>query len=145
VSAYACARVVCTVKPDGVEAFDPGSGRSLWRVPAMQDAQPISTGWLAVNDGRTDRYALIEAATGRRIAGLGPGIPVQDDTGTQAYLLGRTRLPDIRTTVSRIDLASGAVALRGTIDRLSEYGCTATADLLACVTGSGRLVVAEVG
>jgi outer membrane protein assembly factor BamB len=145
VAAYACARVVCGVQPDGVEAFDPGTGRPLWRATATQDAGQISTGWLMVNDGRSDRYALIEAATGRRIGGLGPGTPIQDAAGTTAYLLGRTLLPDVRTSVSRIDLATGAVALRGTIDRVSEYGCTATADLLACVTGAGRLAVVEVG
>jgi outer membrane protein assembly factor BamB len=145
VSAYTCAPVVCSVQPDSVEAFDPRTGRTLWRAAAMQNAWPISPGWLVVNDGALDTYALVEAATGRRISGLRRGTPVQNADGTGTYLLQRTREPANRTAVSRIDLATGAVALRGTIDWINDYGCSATADRLVCPTVPGRLIVAGVG
>jgi outer membrane protein assembly factor BamB len=145
VAAYTCAQVVCSVQPDSVEAFDPGTGRMLWRAPARQGAWPFAPGWLATDDGTINAYTLIEAATGRRITGLGQGVPVLEAAGTTGYLVGSTRSPANRSSVSRIDLGTGRAALRGTIDRISDYGCSATADRLICATQNGRLVVADVG
>jgi outer membrane protein assembly factor BamB len=150
VSAYACGPVVCSVQPDHVEAFDPVTGSRRWQARSLQDAWPISRDWLLLVDDRgLDTYALVEAATGRRLAGLGPGTVTQNMEGTAAYLLRNIRaaartLPS-RTSVSRIDLRTGAVGVRGTIDQVTDAGCAATADRIACPTVGGRLVVAEVG
>jgi outer membrane protein assembly factor BamB len=145
VTAYACVPVVCSIQPDSVEAFDPRTGRTLWRVPSMQNAWPISPGWLVVNDGSLDTWALIEAATGRRVPGLVRGTPVQSADGTDTYLMQRTREPVRRTAVNRIDLPTGRVALRGAIEWISDYGCAAAAHRIVCPSVNGRLSVAEVG
>jgi outer membrane protein assembly factor BamB len=161
VTAYSCGPVVCSVQPDGVEAFDPVTGSRRWRASALQNAWPISRDWLLlVDDPGGDTYALVEASTGRRIAGLGPGTVAQNPEGTVAYLLqsirpsalslmrsraSKTRPLLSRTAVSRIDLVTGRVAVRGMMDQVTDFGCTATADRIACPTVRGRLVVAAVG
>jgi hypothetical protein len=158
VNAYACGPVVCAVQPDGVEAFDPVGGALRWRVPTAQDAWPAAPGWILVNAGRSGTYALVEAATGRRITDLGPGTVAQSADGRAAFLLrglppvripatrtSRVRIIPARTAVSRIDLRTGAVQIRGLIDPVSDYGCSATVDRLACPTTTDRLVVAGIG
>jgi hypothetical protein len=47
--------------------------------------------------------------------------------------------------VSRVDTATGAVDLRGAIDRVTDAGCLAAGDRLACPTVAGRLIVTAVG
>lgn len=146
VTAYPCGVVLCSLMNPGMTAFDPATGRELWSDPRVQSAWPAGPGRLLSSEGGPDEYTLVDAATGRRIARLGTGQPIQDTDGTVAYLMRDTRDPAYQTSVSRIDLASGVVGLRGVIPRIGgDYGCTATADRLACPTVSGRLVVVEVG
>jgi outer membrane protein assembly factor BamB len=144
VAAYLCGPAVCGVRPDGVAALDPAGGRVLWQTPALENAMPIMPGWVGVNEGSMDRYALIQAATGRRIGGLSGAVVAAPD-GSGAFLLRDTVNPPDRTAVNRIDTASGTVALRGTIDRIGEQGClAATANRLACTTRDARLMVVSV-
>jgi outer membrane protein assembly factor BamB len=157
VTAYLCGPEVCGVQPDGVQAFDPVTGSPRWRATAQPiPGRSISPGWLVlVEDRAVTTYSLVDAATGRRIAGLGPGTLAQNPEGTAAYLLqtfrvpaprdSTIRIPQSRTSVSRIDLRSGAVEVRGAIDQIADFGCLATSDRIACPTAHGRLVVAEVG
>ena len=145
VAAYACGAVLCSVLNPGMLAFDPATGREVWSSPRTQNVWPAGPGRLLSDEG-TDAYALLDEATGRRIAGLGPGRPVPDVDGTIGYLVRDTSAPPYQAVVSRIDLATGEVGLRGTIPRISsDYGCQGTADRLACPTVDGRLLVVGVG
>lgn len=145
VSAYPCGAVVCSVQSDATIGLDPETGAIRWRVPGAQSAWPVAPGRLLSDEGLSGGFALVDEATGRRIGPVGVGIPVAAADGTAAYLLGNTPSSVYRTVVSRIDLVTGEIAVRGMIDRTGEYGCTATADRLVCPTTSGRLEVAAVG
>ena len=146
VTAYPCGAVLCSLTNPGMATFDPATGRELWSDPRTQSAWPAGPGRLLSTDRGPEEYTLVDEATGRRIARLAGGQPIPDTAGTVVYLVRDTHDPRYRTAVSRIDLASGRLGLRGTIPRIGgDFGCTATADRLACPTVSGRLVVAEVG
>lgn len=145
VAAYPCGAVVCGMEAPGLTAFDPDTGRQLWTEPKTVSVWPIGPGRLVSDGGSSDVYSLVDDVTGRRVAWLGPGLPVASADGTTAYLLRDTRSPVGGTAVLRVDLETGEVGLRGAIDRITDYGCTATATTLACSTLGGALVVVGVG
>jgi outer membrane protein assembly factor BamB len=143
VAAYPCGAVVCSIERDGFVAYDPATGTVRWRSVSVRNAWSAGPGRLLV-DGGTQR-ALIDDSTGRRVAEFGESVPVQDIDGRVGYLLHVTASPPGRTSVSRVDLATGAVELRGAIDRVNDAGCLAAADRMACPTVAGRLIVTAVG
>jgi outer membrane protein assembly factor BamB len=143
VAAYPCGAVVCSIERDAFAAYDPATGAVRWRSDSVRNAFPAGPGQLLVDAGI--RRALIDDGTGRRLADFGDSIPVQDVDGRVSYLLHVTAAPPGRTSVSRVDLATGAVELRGAIDRVNDAGCLAAADRLACPTVAGRLIVTAVG
>jgi hypothetical protein len=72
-------------------------------------------------------------------------VPAADYQGRTLYLLHAARSPAGRTVLSRVDLDTGAVSVRGTIGTFADYGCAFTADRAICPTPGGRLVVTAVG
>jgi len=144
VAAYPCGAVLCGLEGDGYAAYDPDTGATRWRAAGVRNVWQVRPGRLLADEGAYDVYALLDEATGRRIAGLGFGTPIEDDRSGAVYLLRTTRSPATRMAVSRVDLDTGAVSLRGTIDRFGEHGCSVAGDRLVCPTLAGRLVVTEV-
>ncbi|HEV8567919.1 MAG TPA: PQQ-binding-like beta-propeller repeat protein [Actinoplanes sp.] len=143
VAAYPCGEVLCSIERDAFAAYDPATGTVRWRSDSVRNAWSAGPGRLLVDGGL--RRALIDDSTGRRVADFGESVPVQDIDGRVSYLLHVTASPPGRTSVSRVDLATGRVELRGAIDRVNDAGCLAAADRLACPTVAGRLIVTAVG
>jgi outer membrane protein assembly factor BamB len=143
VAAYPCGMVVCSIERDAFAAYDPATGAVRWRSASVRNAWPAGPGRLLIDAGL--RRALIDEGTGRRVADFGESVPVQDLDGRVSYLLHVTASPPGRTSVSRVDLATGRAELRGTIDRVNDAGCLAAGDRLACPTVAGRLTVTAVG
>ena len=143
VAAYPCGTVMCSIDRDTFVAYDAATGVVRWRSDGMANALPAGPGRLLVDGGI--RRALIDERTGRRVADFGEGVPVWDIDDRISYLLRITTSPPDRTSVSRVDTATGAVDLRGAIDRVTDAGCLAAGDRLACPTVAGRLIVTAVG
>jgi outer membrane protein assembly factor BamB len=145
VSAYPCGPVICSVENDGFAAYDIVTGATRWRAVGVQDAAPIGAGRMLIAEGASDAYVLVDQLTGDRIAILGLGTPFADHQGRTLYLLRATRSPAGRTSVSRVDLVTGAVSLRGTISTFADYGCEFASDRAVCPTTARLLVVTAVG
>jgi len=143
---YACGPVVCVSDGTTVAGHDRETGALRWRLPAAMNGFLLPGGRLIVDEEGGARHTLVDAATGRRLADLGPATPVWDSFGrATAYLVAGTRQPAGLTSVSRFDPASGEVVLRGTIMPVLDYACRYEDDLLACATQDNRLVVTDVG
>jgi outer membrane protein assembly factor BamB len=145
VSAYPCGPVICSMENDNFAAYDIVTGATRWRAVGVQDASPVSDGRMLIADGAPDAYVLVDLLTGARIASLGLGTPIRAYDGRTIYLLRHARSPYGKTSISRVDLASGAVSLRGSLSTFADFGCEFTADRAVCPTTAARLVVTAVG
>jgi putative pyrroloquinoline-quinone binding quinoprotein len=140
-----CGTAVCGLSALGTVALDGSTGKVRWSDDQIQSAWPVAPGRLLTDNVESRPQLLLDDETGRVIANLGPGFVVPDATGDTAYFLRLTRSPADRTSVSRIDLRTGRTSLRGTIDRIDGYGCTAVGDRLVCPTSADRIIVTAVG
>jgi outer membrane protein assembly factor BamB len=145
VAAAPCGPVVCGFQSDGFAAYDPATGVTRWRAVGVQSASPFGDGRLLLAaEGAQDAYTALDATTGRTALRFGLGDPLVDDRTGTMLLTRPTVTPPMRTSVSRVDLATGSVSLRGTIDRVGDVGCSLSGVHLVCPTDAGRLFVTEV-
>jgi len=143
---FGCGPVLCILDGESTSGHDRGTGARLWRLSGTTSAYPLTNGQLLLDEDNGTRRALMDAATGRRLADLGTGMPVWDSTGRATpYLVARTVQPPGRTSVSSFDPATGEVTLRGAIPPTLDFGCQYEADLLVCPTQDNRLLVTDVG
>jgi hypothetical protein len=143
---YGCGPVVCVSDGDTTYGHDWATGARLWRLDGPSGTYPLANGQLLVDEQNGARRALMDAATGRRLADLGTGMPVWDSAGRAApYLVARTVEPPGLTSISRFDPATGEVTLRGAIPPALDFGCQSEAGLLVCPTQENRLIITDVG
>jgi hypothetical protein len=143
---YGCGPVLCISDADSTSGHDRATGKRLWQLPGSSNIFPLTDDRLLIDEENGVRRALLDAATGRRIADLGAGMPVWDSLGRASpYLVAGTRQPPGRTAVSRFDPATGEVTLLGAIAPTLDFGCQIEADLLICPTREDQLVVTDVG
>jgi PQQ-like domain len=141
VGAYACGRIVCAFNPGTLVAYDPATGRPRWLRAGLQGADPAGDALLA-QDG--DDLAVYDPATGAIRGRPGVGTVVHEADTDQVILTRPTEDPPMRTSVSRVDLGTGEVSLRGAIARVGDAGCALSGDHLICGTLDGRLTVSRV-
>jgi outer membrane protein assembly factor BamB len=143
---YACGPVVCVSDGVSMAAYDRESGALRWQLAGASGGYPLLGDRLMVDEEGGSRRALVDAATGHRIADLGAAMPVWDSLarGTP-FLLTRTREPAGLTAVSNFDPGYAQVTLRGAIVPVLDYSCQNEGALLACVTQDNHLIVTDVG
>jgi hypothetical protein len=144
VSAFACGRVVCVFEPGSFAAYDPVTGRPLWRQVGLQGVDVAGDRTLLVQDAALETWAIYDAVTGRSRGRPGLGFLVRDSDTDEVVLIAPTTDPPSRTSVSRIDPDTGRQSLRGVVDRVGDLGCLLTAEHLVCGTTNSRLTVARV-
>jgi outer membrane protein assembly factor BamB len=146
-AARACGVVLCFADGTGTVGLDPGTGTIRWRAAGFVDAAPVAgQNRMLADSGDGGRYALLDTATGTVVVSLGAGIAVRDAVRfVPAYYLRPVAPDGRRVAVSRIDLATGGLQLRGMVEAVGPQGCTAVADTLICGTKDGRLTVTDVG
>lgn len=143
---FGCGPVVCILDGKSTSGHDRATGARIWQLSKSTSTYPLANGQLLIDEDNGARRALMDAATGRRLADLGTGMPVWDPLGrAMPYLVARTTQPPGRTSVSSFDPATGAVTLRGAIPQTLDFGCQNEADLLVCPTQDNQLIVTDVG
>jgi outer membrane protein assembly factor BamB len=140
-SAFACGRIVCAFDPGTFVAYDPITGRPRWLRAGVQGADPAGDALLA-QDG--DEVVIYDPVTGRIRGRPGLGTVVHEADTDQVVLTRPTVDPPMRTSVSRVDLGTGEVSVRGVIARVGDGGCALAGDSLICGTLDGRLSVSKV-
>ncbi len=140
-SASACGAILCAFDPGTLVAYDPVTGRPRWLRAGPQTADPAGNS-LLVQDG--DALAVYDPATGRIRDRPGLGTAVREADTDQVILTRPAVAPPMRTSVSRVDLRTGDVSLRGVVDRVGDAGCALSGDYLICGTLDGRLSVSRV-
>jgi len=142
-----CAPVFCVLGPTDATGLDPATGRELWRRPGMRGAWPAGPGRLLLDDGPDEAVRqLVETATGRPIGPPARGRRVwSDGPAGSLLLLGRTTQPLGLTSVTLLDLTTGAQTPIGVIGAIvAEESCWAETRYLACVD-DGVLTVRTFG
>jgi len=142
----ACGPVLCTRDERGLVGHDPATGRELWRQPGMRTAWPVGPERLLLDDGAEDdpTYRLIDAATGQQLGAAIRGHVLETATPAGSMLvLRRTTQPDGLTSVTRLDLTTGAQTLLGALSPVVETSCRSLGRYLACPR-DGRLDVLAV-
>jgi outer membrane protein assembly factor BamB len=142
IAVYPCGTVICDIGLTAFTAHDPATGATRWRSGRTRNVWAAGPGRLLADGSRRQ---LIDEATGRTVADFGEDFPVQDLDGRVIYLVRNTVSPPNRTAVNRIDSGTGAVELRGAIDRVNDGGCQASGSHLVCSTLDDGLVVMRVG
>ncbi|AGL20587.1 PQQ-binding-like beta-propeller repeat protein [Actinoplanes sp. N902-109] len=143
---YECGPVLCLNDANGLTGYDADTGRVLWRRPGDGYAASLGRDRLVIETGSEGaRRVLADARTGRELTDLGTGsLGYGYDSDGPFYALFLTRDPPGRTAVGELDEHTGAIELRGALDPSADY-CQSAGDLLACITGGGRLTVTAVG
>ena len=143
---FGCGPVLCILDGESTSGHDRETGARVWRLSGPTNTFPLADGQLLIEEDNGTHRALMDAATGRRLADLGTGMPVWDSLGrAMPYLVARTTQPPGLTSVSSFDPATDEVLLRGTIPPILDFGCQNEADLLVCLAQDNRLIVTDVG
>ncbi|MGX6605711.1 outer membrane protein assembly factor BamB family protein [Micromonosporaceae bacterium Da 78-11] len=141
-----CEKVLCTAEQGGVVGRDPVTGQERWRVTGAPQAFAVGAGrlfgYLPSASGDAS-LLLLDAATGRSIATIGPGtLPWFGETrGPQLLLQDTVELP-LRSAVIRIDRATGDQFLLGAIRYAGGGTCRAAPRYLACALDDQVFVTA---
>lgn len=139
-----CRPLFCLSDTLSTVAYDPGTGTPRWRVAGQAVPWPGPPDRLLMRDDRGPLgYSVLDAATGRVLASLGPGSPITL-AGPQTFYLRSTKTPTGRVSVSRLDPQSGRLSVTGTIDQAIIDGCQAAGTRLVCPHLDGTLTVIAV-
>ncbi|GAA4592485.1 outer membrane protein assembly factor BamB [Actinoplanes octamycinicus] len=135
-----CGPVLCLSRGADVAGLEPATGTTRWVLAGQGFVNRAGPDRLLAAGTDTDQPAqtLVDAATGRVIAGLGPGWPDGD------LLIGNTTGSPVRTVLSRMDLVAGRSTPVGTVESIEGVYCSVTGRFLAC-RRPGRIVVTAVG
>jgi outer membrane protein assembly factor BamB len=146
-AARACGVVMCFFDGTGTVGLDPGSGTVRWRAAGWIDFAPMTGGNRLLADSADHGWhVLIDSTTGKIVAALGAGTVVWDDTqSAPTYYLRAIAPSGRRVAVSRINLRTGELQLRGIVAAVGFPGCTSAGETLVCGTTDGRLAVTAVG
>ncbi|MEU4687671.1 PQQ-binding-like beta-propeller repeat protein [Actinoplanes sp. NPDC023714] len=139
-----CVGVICTWGQGGFAALDPGNGRELWRGPEII-ASVMTEDRILTDRQNGSEHVLLDSRTGRALSPPVPGWMAYPDRWQDEILLLRpTSEPIGRTSVTRVDLATGRVSVLGSLEPLpDQQGCRTAPGYLVC-TGWDRMVVAAV-
>lgn len=142
-----CGPLICTAGVRGVAGREPATGREVWWRYDENFVWDLGGGRLLLSAAANLASAnpvLVDTATGRTIGRPFSG-PQAFSIGAGSLLLLRgARTPPDRTTVSRLDLATGRQTMLGTVERFAEQDCQATPGYLVCPRGD-TLTVTAVG
>jgi outer membrane protein assembly factor BamB len=146
-AARACGIVLCFHDGVSTVGLDLDSGAARWRAGGWIDPVPVAGENRLLADSFDHAWhALIDSVTGRIVAELGAGTPVWDSTGSvPTYYLRAVAPSGRRVAVSRINLRTGELQVRGMVGAVGFPGCTAVGVTLVCGTADGRLAVTAVG
>ena len=144
-----CGVVLCSLETGHVVARDPLTGAERWRRPGVSNGYPIGSGRLLTEASQdTVGQQLVDAATGRTIATLGPGqVPwAWGQTSGPLLLVRPVGTAPMHVTVVQIDRTTGAEFTLGALAWMGDdsSGCQAGSRYLVC-PGNGRLSVTAVG
>lgn len=144
-----CDVVLCSVEDDHIVARDPLTGAERWRRPVASNPYPIGAGRLLTESPvDAEGQLLIDAATGRTIATLGPGDRpwTWGRAGGPLLLVQPIGTAPLHVTVRQIDRATGAEFVLGALDWMGDdvSGCQVGSRYLVC-PGHDRLTVTAVG
>ncbi|BFU42653.1 hypothetical protein KRMM14A1004_08900 [Krasilnikovia sp. MM14-A1004] len=139
-----CGPVFCVTTDRDVTGHDWDTGAARWQEAVGDFTRTVGPGLVAIDSGHGSPLRIIDAATGRPIATL-DGKPVEDETGTVQLMLSSSVTPAGRTVVTRVRPGTGETFTLGSIDAVTDYGCTLDGDLLICETARRRLSVTAVG
>jgi outer membrane protein assembly factor BamB len=124
-----------------IVALDTRTGARRWAARTWQSAAAVSGDRLlavgATDDG-PPRRTLLDAATGRVVATLAAGEPVDDGVGGRFVHADSVRPGQV--WVRSVDLASGASSVVGSIDRVTT-ACDGGGAHLICAIPDGPLIV----
>ncbi|GAA0801954.1 outer membrane protein assembly factor BamB family protein [Spirilliplanes yamanashiensis] len=143
-----CGPLLCLTDARSVRTLDPRTGAERWTNRQWRWTGEQVAGHLVGNAATDDDpdLGLIDAATGRTVAELGPVNLVRGDDW---LVLRRERVPGrrlvlgARTVVSRLT-AGGPPAVLGTVSGVVWQSCRATGRYLVCPTVLGMLTVHRV-
>jgi len=142
-----CGPLICTAGVRGVAGREPATGREVWRRTDVNFVWDLGDGRLLLSAAANLASAttvLVDAATGRTIGSPFSGPQAFSVDAGSLLLLRGTRTPPDRTTVSRLDLATGRQTQLGAVQRFAEQDCRATPGYLLCPRGD-TLTVTAVG
>lgn len=145
----ACGPVLCVLGEAAVTGHDPTTGQELWRRPSMRWAWPAGSGRVLLEDGDST-HQLVDVATGRPVGPPAYGQrlfngDLDSDPGRSVLLLRSTTQPSGLTSVTLLDLTTGAQTLLGAINPVyGDVGCWHERRYLACAE-NGVLTVMTIG
>jgi outer membrane protein assembly factor BamB len=139
-----CGLVLCVFELGSFAAYDPVTGRPIWRQVGLQGVDVAGGNTLLAQDAGPDTWAIYDALSGRVRARFGLGFLVRDSDTDEVLLTMPTVDPPRRTSVSRVDLDTGEQSLRGTVDRVGDLGCLMSDEHLICGTVASRLSVSRI-
>ena len=141
-----CGSLVCSISNDATVGLDPITGTPRWRQSRWEGIYPLGAGRvlasLSTEDGST---LVIDSATGRTVAALGPGQFARTEHPPASLLLLRNSTGSaLHTTVIKVNLATGAQFVLGAVGWLGDdvSGCQAAQQYLACPNSNQLIVTA---
>jgi hypothetical protein len=143
---FDCAPGICVSEGQGLASYEPLTGRPLWLLPGVANAQPIGDNRLLVSDGAEEgQQSVVDGITGAMIGEpIFGAMAYQSDPHRSALVLRSTSEPPGRTSVSRWDLRTGRLDLLGTTDRILGLRCDSVSHYVACLR-PGHFEVTAVG
>lgn len=144
---FPCGAAICINQGDRVVSYDAATGTERWGVSGGFNAWQPAEGRMVLEKSDGDGQRLIDADTGAQVGDPVKGNIIwnwQAQRSSALFLLEPTSSPEMRTAVTRWDLATGRTYLLGTIAHQYEYRCQTLDHYLACTNG-GKVEVTAVG
>ncbi|MEV0807904.1 PQQ-binding-like beta-propeller repeat protein [Micromonospora sp. NPDC050200] len=147
--AQACGDAICVGQPPGVRVYDPATGRLRWVDDRWYPAWLVDGRLLAVSyDGERESFGLLDPATGRVLAALGPWQLVASKVSggrlVERPLLVTRAVSGGRQLLGELDVGTGEVRARDVLPGGWEL-CSHRGRTLVCRRSNGEFGVWRLG